>query len=111
VQWFVEAGPGYFEGKKTDELNPDAEITESGAMLRAASELVWKISANAEFKQLLSVESGSDNTRTISETSVSANITNAMKMKVGFNIANDSDVAPGKETTDTTTFVNLVYSF
>jgi putative salt-induced outer membrane protein YdiY len=30
---------------------------------------------------------------------------------VGFAIANDSDVAPGKEKTDTTTFVNLVYSF
>jgi putative salt-induced outer membrane protein len=111
VQWFVEAGPGYFEGKKTDELNPDAEIIESGAMVRAASELVWKITGNSEFKQLLSVESGADNTRTISETSVSANITNAMKMKVGFNIANDTNVSPGKEKTDTTTFVNLVYNF
>lgn len=111
VQWFAEAGPGYFEGKKTDELNPDAEITEAGAMLRAASELVWKITGNSEFKQLVSVESGADNTRTISETSVSANITNAMKMKVGFHIANDTDVSPGKEKTDTTTFVNLVYNF
>lgn len=111
IQWFVEAGPGYFEGEKPDETNPDAYITESGAMLRAASELVWKITGNAEFKQLISVESGSDNTRTISETSVSANITNAMKMKVGVNVANDSEVASDKKSTDTTTFVNLVYSF
>lgn len=111
VQWFVEAGPGYFEGEKVDEMNGDAYITETGAILRAATELVWKITSNSEFKQLVSVESGSDNTRTISESSVSANITNAMKMKVGINIANDSDVAPDKEKTDTTTFVNLVYSF
>ena len=111
LQWFVEAGPGYFEGKKPDELNPDDYVVESGAIVRGATELVWKFSANAEFKQLISVESGADNTRTISESSIAASLTNAMKMKVGFNIANDSDVAPDKESTDTTTFVNLVYSF
>jgi len=32
-------------------------------------------------------------------------------MKVGIAVANDTDVAPGKEKTDTTTFINLVYSF
>lgn len=111
VQWFAEAGPGYFEGKKVNPEEEDTYITESGAILRAATELVWKISANSEFKQRVSVESGSDNTRTISETSVAASITNAMKLKVGFNVANDTDVAPGKKKTDTTTFVNLVYSF
>ena len=111
VQWFVEAGPGYFEGKKPVEDGSDSYIVESGAMLRAASELVWKVSDNAEFKQLVSVEAASDNTRTISETSLAASINHSMKMKVGFNIANDSKVAEGKERTDTTTFVNLVYSF
>ena len=111
LQWFVEAGPGYFEGKKPDADNPGSYTIESGAILRAATELIWKFSSNAEFKQLLSVESGSDNTRTISESSVAASLTNAMKMKVGVNIANDTDVAPGKKKTDTTTFVNLVYSF
>lgn len=111
MQWFAEAGPGYFEGKKVDEDDESIEITESGAILRAATELVWKISGNSEFKQRVSVESGSDNTRTISETSVAANITNAMQLKVGFNVANDTDVAPEKKKTDTTTYVNLVYNF
>lgn len=111
VQWFAEAGPGYFEGKKPIEDGSDIYMTESGAMLRAASELVWKVSDSAEFKQTLSVEAAADNTRTISETSLSASINHAMKMKVGINIANDSKVAEGKEPTDTTTFVNLVYSF
>lgn len=115
LNWFVEAGPGYFEGEKVIESEdpslPDTLRNESGAMLRAATALEWKITATAEFKQMVSVESGSDNTRTQSETSLSTSITEAMKMKVGFTIANDTDVAPGKEKTDTTTFVNLVYNF
>ncbi len=113
--WFVEAGPGYFEGKKVIEndvlLLPDTYMDESGAMLRAATALEWKITETAEFKQTISVEAGADNTRTQSETSLSTSITEAMKMKVGFAVANDSDVAPGKEKTDTTSFVNLVYNF
>jgi putative salt-induced outer membrane protein len=113
--WFVEAGPGYFEGEKVigsdDDTIPDSITDESGAMLRAATALEWKITSNAEFKQIISVESGADNTRTQSETSLATSINGSMKMKVGFAIANDSDVAPGKEKTDTTTFVNLGYSF
>lgn len=115
LNWFVEAGPGYFEGEKVIQSNdpavPDSLRDESGAILRAATALEWKITATAEFKQTISVESGSDNTRTQSETSLSTSITEAMKMKVGFAVANDTDVAPGKEKTDTTTFVNLVYNF
>ncbi|AQT59975.1 hypothetical protein CBP51_02775 [Cellvibrio mixtus] len=113
--WFIEAGPGYFEGEKvnqsSDPLVPDSISEESGAILRAATALEWKISANATFKQLISVESGSDNTRTQTETSLATSISERMKMKVGLTVANDTDVAPGKEKTDTTTFINLVYSF
>jgi len=115
LNWFVEAGPGYFEGEKVlesdDNLTPDTLVNESGAILRAATALEWKITKTAEFKQVISVESGADNTRTISETSLSTSISDAMQMKVGVSVANDSDVAPGKEKTDTTTFVNLVYNF
>lgn len=115
LKWFVEAGPGYFEGEKVigsdDDTIPDSISDESGAMLRGATALEWKFSNNAEFKQTLSVEAGADNTRTVSETSISASITDSMEMKVGFDIANDTDVAPGKEKTDTTTYVNLVYNF
>lgn len=115
LNWFIEAGPGYFEGEKvikgSDPAAPYTLSEESGAILRAATALEWKITATAEFKQLLSVESGEDNTRTQSETSLSTSITEAMKMKVGVSVANDTDVAPGKKKTDTTTFLNLVYNF
>jgi putative salt-induced outer membrane protein len=115
LNWFAEAGPGYFEGEKVTESDdptiPDSITDESGAILRAATALEWKITSHAEFKQTISIESGADNTRTQSETSLATSINGSMKMKVGIAIANDTDVAPGKEKTDTTTFINLVYSF
>ena len=115
LNWFVEAGPGYFEGEKVilsdDETIPDSITDESGAMLRLATALEWQITNTAVFKQVVSVEAGSDNTRTVSETSLASSISERLKMKVGFDVSNDTEVAPGKEKTDTTTYVNLVYSF
>lgn len=115
LSWFVEAGPGYFEGEKVivsdDVTIPDSISDESGAMLRLATALEWQITSTAGFKQIVSVEAGADNTRTVSDTSLASSISDRLKMKVGFAIANDTDVAPGKEKTDTTTYINLVYSF
>ena len=115
LSWFMEAGPGYFEGEQvieSDDVNiPDSISNESGAMLRVATALEWAISSNADFKQVVSVEAGADNTRTVSETSLATTITGSLKMKVGFDISNDTEVAPGKEKTDTITYVNLVYNF
>ncbi|GGY69949.1 hypothetical protein GCM10011613_12900 [Cellvibrio zantedeschiae] len=113
--WFAEAGPGYFRGEKIlgtgSVSDPYIAETEQGALLRLASEIEWKFSQTAVFKQILSVETGSDNTRVLSETSVAASITNAMQMKIAFAAASDSKVAPGKEKTDTTTSATIVYRF
>ncbi|RYY02989.1 MAG: DUF481 domain-containing protein [Gammaproteobacteria bacterium] len=115
INWFVEGGPGYFRGEKVvetgDANEPYIFETEKGALLRVATEFEWKFSQTATFKQIVSVESGSDNTRILSETSVAASITNAMQMKVGYALASDSKVAPGKEKTDTITSATLVYKF
>lgn len=113
LTWFAEAGPGYFWGEQALESDdpdvPDTLVDQSGAILRAASTLIWRVTETAEFKQVISVEAGSDNTRTLSETSLATTITQSLQLKVGFSIANDTQVAQGKEKTDTTTFVNLVY--
>jgi len=115
LTWFLEAGPGYFRGEKalqTDDINnPYIYETEQGALLRVATELEWKFSQTAAFKQVVSVEASSDNTRTMSETSVSASITNSMQMKFAVAIAGDTKVDPGKEKVDTTTSATLVYKF
>lgn len=115
LNWFLEAGPGYFRGEKvllSDDINdPYVYEIEQGTLLRVASELEWKFSQTAAFKQVFSVETSSDNTRILSETSVAASITNAMQMKFAVAVANDSKVADDKERTDTTTSATLVYKF
>jgi putative salt-induced outer membrane protein YdiY len=115
VNWFVEAGPGYFRGERvleSDNLSePYVSEIEQGALLRVATQLEWKVTQTAVFKQIISVETGSDNTRSLSETSLAASISNAMQMKFAFAIASDSKVAPGKEKTDTTTSATIVYKF
>jgi len=115
VNWFLEAGPGYFRGEKvlvSENLDdPYIYEIEQGALLRVATELEWKITQTAVFKQTISIESGSGNTRSISETSLAASITNAMQMKLAFAAASDSTVAEGKEKIDTTTSATIVYKF
>lgn len=115
INWFLEAGPGYFRGEKvlqTLNINdPYIYEVEQGALLRVATEFEWKITQTAVFKQTFSVESGSGNTRSLSETSLAASITNAMQMKLAFAAASDSTVASGKEKIDTTTSATIVYKF
>ena len=84
---------------------------EQGALLRVATELEWKVTQTAVFKQTFSVESGSGNTRSLSETSLAASISNAMQMKLSFAAASDTKVAAGKKKTDTTTSATIVYKF
>jgi len=114
-RWFAEAGPGYFRGEKV--IEPDVAgdplifETQSGALLRLATQIEWNLSATAVFKQTLSVEAGSDNTRSQSETSLAAAINHTMQMKVALAVANDSKVDEDKKPTDITTSITLVYKF
>jgi putative salt-induced outer membrane protein len=101
----TEIGPGYFTGKRS------SGETERGFIIRGAASFNWTISESATFGQTLSVEYGSDNTRTIAETSLQSNINGSLQMKAAFLLQNDSDVPVGKKSTDTQTSVTLVYSF
>ncbi|RYG05044.1 MAG: DUF481 domain-containing protein [Chitinophagaceae bacterium] len=53
VNWFLEAGPGYFRGEKvlqTSNVNdPYVYEIEQGALLRVATELQWKITQTSVF--------------------------------------------------------------
>jgi len=105
----VEIGPGYFWSKR--ELGGGVNDRDDGGLLRVGADYSWQMSETAEFVQTVSVEAGADNTRTVSDTSVSARVLDALQMKVGFNVQRDSEVAPDKENTDTMTYVNMVYRF
>jgi putative salt-induced outer membrane protein len=101
----AEIGPGYVTGKRS------SGETEQGMIVRGAGSFNWTISESASFSQTLSVEYGSDNTRTIAETALLAKINGSMQMKAAFLLQNDSDVPAGKKSTDTQTSLTLVYSF
>ena len=101
----VEIGPGYFSGERS------TGETENGMIVRGAAAFNGTISESASFAQTLSVEYGSDNTRSIAETSVLAKLNGSLQMKAAFLVQNDSDVPVGKKSTDTQTSLTLVYSF
>lgn len=101
----VEIGPGYFTGKRS------TGETEKGLIARGAANFKWTLSESATFGQTFSIEYGSDNTRTIAETSLAAKINGSLQMKAAFLLQNDSDVPVGKKSTDTQTSLTLVYSF
>ncbi len=98
-------GPGY-SFAKTEE-GEDA----SGFIVRGAMDYQWKISPTATFRQLISTEIGSDNTKSKSETSVAAKINGSLALKVSLLLNHNSDVVEGNENLDTQTAVTLVYTF
>ncbi|MEP1447455.1 MAG: DUF481 domain-containing protein [Paraglaciecola sp.] len=98
-------GPGYSFSETTE------GVEQNGMIVRAALDYNWKISDTANFKQLLSTEVGSDNTKSKSETSVSAQISGGLSLKLSFLMDHNSDVDGDTDKLDTQTAVTLVYSF
>ena len=86
-------------------------MNEGEGLVRLALDYVWDISENAQFKQLLSADIGSDSTISRSESSVSANIAGDLAMKFSINIKNNSEAPVGTKKTDTESAVTLVYKF
>jgi putative salt-induced outer membrane protein len=98
-------GPGY-SFAKTNEGE-----SENGVIVRGALDYQWKVSDTATFKQILSSEVGSNNTKSKSETSLSAKINDSLSLKVSLLMDHNSDVAEGKDNLDTQTAVTVVYTF
>lgn len=99
------AGPGYSFAKKVD------GSSENGLIVRGALDYQRKISDTATFKQLLSTEIGADNTKSKSETSVSAQINGSLSLKLSLIMDHNSDVIEGRENLDTQTAATVVYTF
>ena len=98
-------GPGY----SFAELNDGT--SENSAIIRGALDYQWKISDTATFKQLLSTEVGENNTKSKSETSVSAKLNESLSLKLSLTMDHNSDVADGTENLDTQTAATVVYTF
>lgn len=106
VQKFnYSVGPGYSFAQ--DQMGKSL----NSLIVRAALDYSYKLSENARITQTLSTEYGEDNTKSRSKTSVIAQLTNGLSMKVSLKLDHNSDVEPGIEKLDTETSVTLVYSF
>ncbi|MBQ5946023.1 DUF481 domain-containing protein [Massilia sp. ST3] len=101
----VEIGPGYFAGERATGED------ENGVTVRGAAQFRWRVSPSAYFAQSVSVEKGTSNTHSVSETSLSTKINGTMQMKAGFSVRNDTNVPSDKKNTDTQTSLTMVYSF
>ena len=98
-------GPGYSYNKT------NTGETVSGLIVRGALDYQWKISDTSTFQQLLSTEVGSNNTKSKSVTSLSAQLVGSLSMKFSVTMDHNTDVAADREKLDTQTAVTLVYTF
>ena len=106
----LEIGPGYRVSKISMTATTDSDTKEEG-IVRAGLDYNLKLSETATFQEEFTVEAGSDVTITKSVTSLKAQISGKLAMKISLTVKNTSEVPDGKEETDTETAVTLVYSF
>ena len=100
----LEIGPGARQSKKDGS-------TASETLVRAAAKLEWTVSKSSKFSEVLTIDSGEDNTVTKSITSLATQVNGSLSMKVSYTYKNTSDLPPAAEDTDTETAVTLVYNF
>ncbi len=85
--------------------------TESEGVGRAALDYIHRFSETAEFRQGILVLAGENNTSVDSVTAIRANLVSSIAMEAALKIKHNSDPIGGKEETDTTTSISLVYGF
>jgi len=96
-------------GARQSKLSTGA--TTSEGIIKAATDIEWKISKTSTFIQELSVEAGEDNTISRSVTALKLLVVGNLSAKLSHNIKYSSDVPVGTKKTDTESVVTLVYSF
>jgi putative salt-induced outer membrane protein len=100
-----EAGVGFRQSDLRDGTSEDKSIS------RLSVDYAFQLSDTAEFKQLLGIESGSDNTYVETVTSLSADVMSNLAIVLSYTVKRNSDVPVGTVKKDTFTAVSLEYSF
>jgi len=101
----IEAGPGF----RLSETNAGVEQDE--AVLHIGLNYKNKITDTTHISQNLTIEAGSDNTSTDSETAITVKMSDALALKASLSVKNNTDVPVGTEKTDTVTGLSLIYGF
>jgi putative salt-induced outer membrane protein len=111
LQWSVEAGAGFSQSDKVVSTDPRIVEDEDNGVFTLGTNLLWNISENSSFEQLVSTNSTSDNTYWETITRVKANVYGGVALAVGYTIQGNTDVEDDIEKTDRFTAVTLEYSF
>lgn len=101
-------GPGY-SFIEAEENNDN--LVNDGIIVRASAEYKYHWSSGAKLRQFLSTEAGEENTKSRSETSLSANVFGSLAMKLSFILNYESDTPEDVDSLSTETSVALVYQF
>ncbi len=101
----LEAGVGARQSETQD------GVTENETIFRGGAYYKWQFSETAEFRQDLTVESGSANTYLVSDTAVSAKLVGNLALVASYTIKHNTDVPALTEKTDTYTSLSLEYAF
>lgn len=101
-------GPGYTLAKLESGESAD---NVDGVIIRASAEYKYKWPSGAKIRQFISTEAGDENTKSRSETSLSANLFDALAMKVSFILNHNTRATNDNVALSTETSVALVYRF
>lgn len=83
----------------------------SGAVVTGKLDYMRQLTDTTTFENVLYVEAGDDNTFAQNDLGVSFKVSNDFAVKLAHQWRHNTDVAPGKEKTDTLFSANLVYDF
>lgn len=101
----AEIGVGARQSEAQDGTEDRETIGTGGLYYR------WLFSDTAEFRQDLSVESGSENTFAQSVTAIKARLIGDLALVASYTVKHNTDVPPLTEETDTYTALSLEYGF
>lgn len=101
----AEIGPGYRRAK-----NASTGETESDGIVRGLIDYAHQLTATTKIGNHFLLESGSDNTFMQNDLGVSVAINASFALKAGIQLRHNTEVAAGRDKTDTLTTVNLVYT-
>lgn len=115
-----EVGPGYKVVQRKDEFGPEVINnmpvrhtfdSESGIVGRGLVAYKHNFSESTAFVDTFLVEAGSNNKFYQNDAGLQVDMSSRLALKVGYQIRNNSDVAPGQKSTDQLVTTNLVYKF
>ncbi len=110
--WMSEQGQLAFEigpGVRRSQLDNAQHHTEFVGRLRG--DFTMQLSSNAEFNQEVKVIAGDKNTETEAVSALTVGITDAVALRLSFNLDHNSTVPIGTRKTNTSTTGSIVYRF